>query len=341
MEVLRSGSFVNLESREKIEQLIFTAKELAVAASRTDGFVSGGDANQRLALQMWDGAEYVCRDSEVATIKNIFLSNFLQKLREVIQQVSQAPPLKIEAAAEPPLAVTPSASAPIVPEPLASEGVAFVQQPPELVVELDEDESTRARSYSDECVPEGEVEALVAETEEEEVSESVATSQPSSVDDDAAIAESRIEEDGDAATDEGAKPVETIVLKEKEPYNFESCTVTAVVQLLPESEGTRKCVVSIRTHDFSPLVTIGDTRVAETIAGIANSLGRAFDQYRNELPARAAEKIKKETPAPKKASKTPPVKAAKAAAVASKTSTPQPTTSAASPNQDQQGLFGA
>ena len=34
MQVLTSGSFINLDNQEKIEQLIFTAKEIAVAASR-------------------------------------------------------------------------------------------------------------------------------------------------------------------------------------------------------------------------------------------------------------------------------------------------------------------
>ena len=82
MQILSSGSFINLENREKIEQLIFTAKELANAASQTQGFVNAGTTNQRLALEMWQGAEYMCRDHEEATIKNIFLSNFLEGLRD-------------------------------------------------------------------------------------------------------------------------------------------------------------------------------------------------------------------------------------------------------------------
>lgn len=40
MEILSSGSFVILENREKIEQLIFTANELAKAASQAEGFIS-------------------------------------------------------------------------------------------------------------------------------------------------------------------------------------------------------------------------------------------------------------------------------------------------------------
>ena len=83
MEILSSGSFITLDGREKIEQLIFTAKELAKAASQSEGFVNAGPSNQSLALEMWRGTEYMCRGHEEATIKNIFLSNFLQNLREI------------------------------------------------------------------------------------------------------------------------------------------------------------------------------------------------------------------------------------------------------------------
>ena len=38
MEILNGGSFVPLENREKIEQLKFTAKELAGEAARSVGF---------------------------------------------------------------------------------------------------------------------------------------------------------------------------------------------------------------------------------------------------------------------------------------------------------------
>ncbi|MBK6588087.1 MAG: hypothetical protein IPG22_07315 [Acidobacteria bacterium] len=49
--------------------------------------------------------------------------------------------------------------------------------------------------------------------------------------------------------------VRSVVLSEKEPYNFDACTVTAVIQLLPESNGSRNSVVSVRSHDFAPQIT--------------------------------------------------------------------------------------
>lgn len=41
MEILNSGSFIPLENREKMEQLIFTARTLASEVSRSEGFQSG------------------------------------------------------------------------------------------------------------------------------------------------------------------------------------------------------------------------------------------------------------------------------------------------------------
>ena len=99
--------------------------------------------------------------------------------------------------------------------------------------------------------------------------------------------------------------VESIVLSENEPYRFESCTVTVVVQLLPVEEGKRKCVVSIRTHDFSPHIEISSLSGNVTDGELAFTLGSAIEKYRNDLPVRAADKLKRQAAAGKKASAKP------------------------------------
>jgi len=72
--------------------LIFTAKTLADEVRRTEGFQSSGPTNHQLGLEMWKGAEYMCRAHEEATIRNLFLSKFLETLREVEKQsTGQAP----------------------------------------------------------------------------------------------------------------------------------------------------------------------------------------------------------------------------------------------------------
>jgi hypothetical protein len=83
MEVLSSGSFINLDNQEKIERLIFTAGEIAVAASETYGFSNEEENNKKFALEIWQGAEYMCRSTEEARIKNIFTNAFLERLQEL------------------------------------------------------------------------------------------------------------------------------------------------------------------------------------------------------------------------------------------------------------------
>ncbi len=48
MKTLTGGSFVKLENKEKIENLIFPAKEMANATVETDGFVYEPENNRRL-----------------------------------------------------------------------------------------------------------------------------------------------------------------------------------------------------------------------------------------------------------------------------------------------------
>ena len=396
MEILNSGSFIPLDNKEKMEQLAFTAATLATEVSRSEGFQSGGKANHQLGLELWSGAEYVCRAHEEATIKNLFLSKFLQSLREIEKQ-NGGQPRPLQAQVVNPAAPRPSD--PVQPIPDFSHAVrtdpvpvpvqpvqpqpAPVYQPQDPardeylgIVSPDEQGESNKPSYADECVPgyDPEIEALVekfdnessepdADISNEPVSDAAdATEQ--SVSTDLVETEVTFQSESDspdvveqsASTETGeaevvpdeyeitdAESIESIVIPEKEPYNFDGCTVTAVIQLLPESSGARKCVVSVRTHDFTPRVTIVDVEIADALSQISATLGLAFEQYRNELPARAAEKVKKEKPVAKKQSKSP-AKAGKAASTAPLKPDAQTTssTNATATDQNQQGgLFTA
>lgn len=373
MDILNSGSFVPLDNREKIEQLKFTAKELAGEADKTFGFQNNGPTNQQLALEMWKGAEYVCRAHEEATVRNIFLSSFLEKLRELARvmpsrsrsQLAQGPNVSVTQYAS-------SATTTPPPPPVPKTAELVTREAPTdeylgIVPTIDERDGELRPSYSDECVPEydADIEALVGRLDDEQSNSETATSstpiesQPeqtsavNSADVSPCESDSNAREEdppGDTARDEAdtgqgesAEPgaIESIVLKEKEPYGFDSCTVTAVVQLLPEAEGVRKCVVSVRTHDFSPRVVIAEFSTADFASQIPEILGHVFEQYRNELPAMGAEKLRKEKPATKKASK-PAAKASKAGATVTMSDpTAQPSTESAAADQNQQGLFAA
>jgi len=398
MEILNSGSFIPLDNKEKMEQLAFTAATLATEVSRSDGFQSGGQANHQLGLELWSGAEYVCRVHEEATIKNLFLSKFLQSLREIEKQ-NGGQPRPLQAQVVNPAAPRPSDPVQPIPDPshaVRTDPVPVPVQPVQPkptpvsqpqdpardeylgIVSPDEQGESNKPSYADECVPgyDPEIEALVekfdnessepdadisngpvsdaADATEQSVSTDLAETEVLSESESESgspdvVVQSASTETGEAEVvpDENeikdAESIESIVISEKEAYSFEGCTVTSVVQLLPESDGVRKCVVSVRTHDFTPRVTIVDVEIADALSQISATLGLAFEQYRNELPARAAEKVKKEKPVAKKQSKSP-AKAGKAASTAPLKPDAQTTssTNATATDQNQQGgLFTA
>lgn len=385
MEILNSGSFVTLDNREKIDQLIYTARELASEVARTDGFQNSGQTNHQLGLEMWKGAEYVSRAHEEANIRNLFLSKFLERLREIEKErIVHARPAPTNAvytvpAPQPeplPVSVMPQ-QRPELPAP------QLVADPPPQTVAQDEylgvvtaEESSEDKqvSYADECLPDYDagIEALVdrlesedpelaaveqsnqigTEREQHEISATVelaeSVDQPSAaIEEDASIEVSENDvsaEDvqSDVPESVDAESIRSIVLADKEPYNFGGCTVTAVIQLLPEAEGVRKCVVSVRTHDFTPQISIVNMGTTDGLPQISAALGSAFEQYRNDLPARAAEKMKKEKPIKKQAKTSS--KSAKASADQSKTAASSATTAAAAvPTGEtgQGGLFGS
>ncbi|MGH9947053.1 MAG: hypothetical protein ACRD6X_07645, partial [Pyrinomonadaceae bacterium] len=346
MEILNSGSFVPLDNREKIEQLIFTAKTLATEVSRAEGFQSSGSTNHQLGLEMWKGAEYMCRAHEEATVRNLFLSKFLESLREIAKQgavqpspvqtqvtnrPTARPPFEgqVQVVAAPPTQPVPipipAATSPeIVPDPYAQE----TRDEYLGVISRARDIDSGRSSYADECKPEFEreltetnnaleTEEIIPATEESnkvEPRESTASytpqeGKPTAIAagnmDVSASEPNETPADEDAATAEpptSDTEVAAIVLSEKEPYNFDSCTVTAVIQLLPESGGIRKSVISIRSHDFAPQISISDTRNSDVLEGIKQYLETAFGHYRTNLPVLAAEKIKKQKPTGKKRS---------------------------------------
>lgn len=382
MDILNSGSFVPLDNKERMEQLAFTAKTLATEVSRAEGFQNSGPSNYQLGLEMWKGAEYVCRAHEEANIKNIFLSKFLETLREIEKQNAVRPrPPEAQAIGSPTIRPSDQVDSRVtettlsippgpvsLPEPPRSSDPALQQEKEEpadeyLGVVSDNNEiETKGQSYSDECVPEVDADiAAIVDRLEAEDPEPVGTGSeqteivtsanasagqaepdeppPTAPDVPCEVLEEEIHTE--PGTSAEPRSIESIVLAEKEAYNFDGCTVTAVIQLLPEADGVRKCVVSVRTHDFTPRVAIVDVTTADVLSQIPGALGLVFEQYRNELPARAAEKLKKEKPAAKKGSKSA-AKASKATTATAKSdAAPTASTGSAGTEQNQQGLFAS
>lgn len=334
MQILSSGSFINLENREKIEQLIFTARELANAASQAEGFNNAGPSNGRLAVEMWQGAEYMCRDHEEATIKNIFLSNFLERLRDAGRAAIGRPSVveitrpAVASQATPPPAVEPtripvSNSSSVIEEvaiPNWGWGGAVVPEPTAtsdeflgIVVSPDSNEEViRTRSYADECLPESELEIVDKDSDlREAVNYGSKAEAEEAFGHDEATAElvekstsppTASGELSNAPTARANKSIASIVVPAKEPYQLENCTVKVVVQILAEEHGIRKCVISLVTHDFFPEIAIAELNATSFIRDLPDAIEPVFERYKADFSVKVADKLKKEKSASKRQS---------------------------------------
>lgn len=308
MEILASRSTVALGDREAIEQLIYTSKELAATAARTAGFEQTGESNQRLGLEMWEGAAYACRPEEEVTIKNIFLCNFLERLRDIARTAPPAP-----AAA--------GLTRPVSEHNAGPGGAPF--DPPSIISNITAERPANISrpSYADECVPECEresaEEAISGSTQDGDEAAVEHTPDPlpqSKVSDPAEVPVAAATPEIDSKPSEaisvseieaGVPSIVSIIISENEPFRFESCTVTLVMQLLAVEDGYRKSIVSVRTHDFTPHIEIASVNENLPAGELAAMISSAVDKYRNELPVRAADKLKRQAAAGKKASAKP------------------------------------
>ncbi|MGE3467119.1 MAG: hypothetical protein AB7J13_09310 [Pyrinomonadaceae bacterium] len=376
MEILNSGSFIPLDNREKIEQLIFTAQTLASEVSQNAGFQGSGQTNQQIGLELWKGAEYMTRSHEEVTIRNIFLSKFLEKLRDIERETVQRAPTPMPSPLPAAIENIAPISAPISAEPHIDIGPeSAVEAKDEFLGVVDSRESFDERpSYANECKPECEEEivsmlspseafGIVEPTRDQSIDQTSTTiPEPSITAEESKEHDSPLPDTGAKtgietapvanSTDESVSDeiidseqfVRSVILSEKEPYNFETCTVTAVIQLLPGSIGSRDCVVSVRSHDFAPQITFMNRCNESGEFNLSDPISTALEQYRNSLPLLAAEKMKKEQAAtkkrtPKTASKSPnrPAETADTKADASSNSIAIPQ----EPGKDQQSLFAS
>jgi len=309
MQILTSGSFINFDNAEKIEQLIFTAKAIADSAVQTEGFASDEENNKRLALEIWQGAEYMTREHEQARIQNLFVGNFLERLREIAPapvQISNA----LTEIVESPTAenssvestaskdeflgfVTGAAENNIQEIAVENEAVADNAEAMESVGTFTLSDELSASDQAENLEPENaeSFESLRGETVE---MESDKTIEPKP--------ETEMSVANIPQTAQAEKPaVRKITLPEKEPYRFDDCTVTATIQLLPVESGIRRAVLSVRTHDFAPQISVVELNGATAAPeNFMLSLEKAFEKYKTDLPVKVMDKMKREKSTGKK-----------------------------------------
>lgn len=291
MEILSAGAFINLENQEKIEQLKYTAHELANAAIGTDGFVNEEEPARKLALEFWQGLEYMCRENEQATILNIFTGHFLECLRGFRAVNSETNVVAIDE------------SATIVSETSQNqtnsedEFLGVVDEPVIEAADLDENQDlivniqTQTDDFSE--IAENEVAEIVPiKTTETLLSESsLKKPENIAVNESTEIESSKTETEVEIKTTGGS-----VCLPEKEPYQFDKCTVTATIQLLPIDDNSeiRKAVLSVKTHDFAPQITMIEILRNNLPLALAPEIEKVLAKYQADLPVKVIDKMKKE-----------------------------------------------
>ncbi len=355
MEILSSGSFVNLENQGKIEQLIYTAREIAVAAVGTDGFVNQEENNKRLALEIWQGAEYMTRDHEEAQVKNIFINNFLDRLSELggAPKMPNAEPENSASAVE---ENSPDETAASRDEFLGFVGTAEVSEQKGAEQASPDGENTLETADSDIAAP---VSNIVPSSQEEKNSDNFVEPDNSLTEATLEIANVKPDEGDSQETDQPSESgkvvniqsetspkqyVGAITLPEKEPYQFDKCTVTATIQLLPVGDGIRRAVLSVRTHDFAPQIFVVELAGVATPEQILPALQSAFEKYKTDLPVKVMDKMKREKSAGKKTVSKPTVETKSSSAAATsnaKTETKAVQASVANSENNQAAATGA
>lgn len=296
MEILSSGSFINLENREKIEQLKYTAHELANAASSTEGFVNEEEPARKLALEFWQGLEYMCRENEQSTIQNIFTEHFLQRLRE-LRVVKNGTNVAVIDESQAIISETA--------ENLTNSEDEFLGVFDELIIEtatiqnnqhLIENISTQPVDFSLEA--EAAAENVPIETTETILSDSSPENPGISTGSESAEIELSKEE----TEVEVKAAANSVCLPEKEPYQFDKCTVTATIQLFPIEENSeiRKAVLSVRTHDFAPQISMVEISRNNLPLSLTPEIEKVLAKYQADLPVKVMNKMKKEKGAAKK-----------------------------------------
>lgn len=290
MEILSAGSFINLENKEKIGQLKHTAFELANAAIGTTGFVNEEEPARKLALEFWQGLEYMCRENEQATIQSIFTGHFLERLREFRSVNSET---KMVAIDENPTILAETSQKLTNSE---DEFLGVVDASVTEAATLEEDRNlnrnlpTQVEEFSEEGNESVENVPI-------EISETV-SSEPSLEKPEIPAVKWSAETEQSKAEDqvEVKTPVNSLILPEKEPYQFDKCTVTATIQLLPTDENSdfRKVILSVRTHDFAPQISMVEISRNNLPLALTPEIEKGLAKYEADLPVKVMDKMKRE-----------------------------------------------
>jgi hypothetical protein len=234
--------------------------------------------------------EYMCRETEETAIKNIFLNHFLDCLRN-------ARPIQPAATIE-----LPQDSEQIFAQPIdddikpVDEFLGVVETTENEMIQTEGDETPiKTKDFS--ILEKDPSQEREVRTTENNSSESVEIQSPTAEEQPENVAQPQ------EKSVEAKNTISNLALPEKEPYQWGKCTVTATIQLLPVGDDgatSRKAVLSVRTHDFAPQISLVELAGNNLTAEIAPELEKVLAKYQSVLPVKVMDKLKKQTTAAKR-----------------------------------------
>jgi hypothetical protein len=318
MQTLQAGSFLNLDSDEKVEALKFTARLLAEHSGKVVKENLNQQSLESLANNLWQKAEYVTREAERRRLQQIFVENFTERFRELQPDFDaltaritdsfhrEAAPEKVEVKSEQtfqPENALPTEQSSAV-EVQKDEFLGLVKTEETFgVTETEEREITTAE-------PEEITESAV-QSETVTKTEAVKTENESGAVDETSIPESNevsqaaetvkenINADKIQATVQNNSRTENLVKsgtssEAKEPFEFGKCTLNLNLVLLPCSgnESGRKAIISTASHHLAPEIEYIAIDEGENLDQIAALVKDKLLRFRGTLPVKYIEQLR-------------------------------------------------
>lgn len=315
MQTLTAGSFLNLENAENVEALKFTAGRLAEMTTAVVNENLDGEALKNLANDLWQKAEYVARETERRSLREIFVENFCEAFRELKPEAPAAAipsfetqpevsPARDVDSTEQSSATIESASTSLLPKDFTTEVegkkdefLGFVNSG-EPFAETGATETNTATVPMQSATEESEQETIQTASEDEPIVEAkVSTENPNETNPQSTAAPAaEVKSDPPPATS-AVKTSATAVKSAdavKEPFEFGKCTVNLNLTLLPASGDSngRRAIVSAASHNLPPEIEFLEIGEGENLVEIAALVKDKLERFRQTLPAKYIEQLR-------------------------------------------------
>lgn len=317
MQTLQAGSFLNLDSDEKVEALKFTARLLAEHSGKVVKENLNQQSLESLANNLWQKAEYVSRETERRRLQQIFVENFTERFRELkpdfdplTAQIAdsfhqEGEPEKVEVKTE---------------QTFQPENALPTQQLSEVETQKDEFLGlVETDKTFGEITTDGR-EVTTAITEEIKQiaaqSETVAKTEVVKTENESDAAETSIPKNDDVSQEvetvqenSKADKLQTTVQNNsrtinqvksgtsseaKEPFEFGKCTVSLNLVLLPCSvrNTSRKAIISTVSHNLPPEIEYLEINEGENLEQIVEVVKNKLSRFSQTLPVKYIEQLR-------------------------------------------------